>query len=524
MILSSYGWLPCLLTIMASLTEAHKVLLLPWAQGFNSHVLDFIRMSEILAEAGLEPHFLVGTSAIPMVEKTGRPLHVYTTAFTQDLRETCKTLYLHKSDVAGFKLMQVLREINEKNCASLMSDTALLNKLDKEEFDLIIADITEFCWSLVVNRLKINAASYSPVGGIPHTPGFFPSYPSFMPTLVSKYSSVMTFTQRLHNTMEDMFLSVLTRYIDMAPFYPIADKYNTTFDYEKFTKLVLFSRGNIALDAPHPGMPNVVDIGGALLRPSTPLPPDLEEFVKGAGDAGVVLVSFGTLVDNIPDQRADILARVFARLPQRVLWRFVRKPKGLGNNTMLSKWLPQNDLLGHAQTRLFITHCGMSSTFETASHGVPVVTIPLFADQFQNSAKMVVHAGMGKMADFHNLIEAELEETINEVLNNAKYKENAMKTAKLMLDQPIHPRKKFLFYVDHIVKTGGAKHLTQPQLYQLSHIQLNSIDAYLCIAAMLLSLLVVIYCLVRKLTKCLYKLVVYYMSKRSKKVRHLHSD
>ena len=44
-------------------------------------------------------------------------------------------------------------------------------------------------------------------------------------------------------------------------------------------------------------------------------------------------------------------------------------------------WLPQNDVLGHAQTRAFLSHCGANSLYEAAYHGVPIVALPFFGDQ-----------------------------------------------------------------------------------------------------------------------------------------------
>ena len=51
--------------------------------------------------------------------------------------------------------------------------------------------------------------------------------------------------------------------------------------------------------------------------------------------------------------------RDLAKLPQRVIWRYAgQRPKGLGNNTKIMEWIPQNDLIGHPKTVLFITHGG----------------------------------------------------------------------------------------------------------------------------------------------------------------------
>ena len=45
----------------------------------------------------------------------------------------------------------------------------------------------------------------------------------------------------------------------------------------------------------------------------------------------------------------------------------------------VSHWLPQNDVLGHQQTKAFLSHCGANSLYEAAYHGVPIVALPFFA-------------------------------------------------------------------------------------------------------------------------------------------------
>ena len=63
--------------------------------------------------------------------------------------------------------------------------------------------------------------------------------------------------------------------------------------------------------------------------------------------------------------------------------------KTAGSNILVMPWIPQNDLLAHPATRLFITHCGISSTYETAIHGVPVIAVPFSIDQPSNADKLV---------------------------------------------------------------------------------------------------------------------------------------
>lgn len=39
---------------------------------------------------------------------------------------------------------------------------------------------------------------------------------------------------------------------------------------------------------------------------------------------------------------------------------------------------------GHSKLKLFITHGGISSILEATYHGIPIIGMPLFADQFGN--------------------------------------------------------------------------------------------------------------------------------------------
>jgi len=57
--------------------------------------------------------------------------------------------------------------------------------------------------------------------------------------------------------------------------------------------------------------------------------------------------------------KAEVIAAALARLPQRVIWRYDGEmPDSLGANTKTMDWIPQNELMGHAKTKLFISHGG----------------------------------------------------------------------------------------------------------------------------------------------------------------------
>ena len=85
-------------------------------------------------------------------------------------------------------------------------------------------------------------------------------------------------------------------------------------------------------------------VGPLTIKPTNPLPKDLEQFISGAGDKGIILFSLGTLGDAVLQERqVDMLAEAFGRLDQRIIWRlkgkFINVITALQPNSLSSLFL-----------------------------------------------------------------------------------------------------------------------------------------------------------------------------------------
>lgn len=110
---------------------------------------------------------------------------------------------------------------------------------------------------------------------------------------------------------------------------------------------------------PRPQMPGIIHIGGAHIKPPKPLPQFLQEFIDQA-EHGIVFFSLGSFLQSsaMPQEKIQIFLDGFAKLKQRVIWKFEDETIKTPPNVLVKKWLPQSDILAHKNVVLFLTHGG----------------------------------------------------------------------------------------------------------------------------------------------------------------------
>ncbi|KAJ8402075.1 hypothetical protein AAFF_G00373100 [Aldrovandia affinis] len=219
-----------------------------------------------------------------------------------------------------------------------------------------------------------------------------------------------------------------------------------------------------------------------LLSEKLGTPLDMEEFVQSSGDDGIVVLSLGSMIKNLTTERGNIIASALGQIPQKVIWRYSgEKPENLAPNIRLYDWIPQNDLLGHPKTKAFITHGGTNGIYEAIYHGIPMVGIPLFADQPENMIHMKVK-GAAVILDFNNFQSKDLVDGLDTVINDPSYKENAMRLSRIHHDQPMKPLDRAVFWIEFVMRNKGAKHL-RVQAHNLTWYQYHSLDVFAALLA-----------------------------------------
>ncbi|XP_060236845.1 UDP-glucuronosyltransferase 2B1 [Meriones unguiculatus] len=382
------------------------------------------------------------------------------------------------------KMQKIFSEYSyviENFCKAVVWNKSLMKKLRESKFDVILADAIGPCGELLAELLKkplVYSLRFCPGYKCEKYSGGLPLPPSYVPAVLSELSDRMTFLERVKNMLHMLYFDFWFQTFNeksWSQFYSEALGRPTTLVEMMGKADMWLIRTYWDLEFPHPILPNFDFVGGLHCKPAKPLPKEMEEFVQSSGEHGIVVFSLGSMVKDITEEKANIVASALAQIPQKVLWRFDgKKPDTLGSNTRLYKWIPQNDLLGHPKTKAFIAHGGTNGIYEAIYHGIPIVGIPLFADQPDNINHMVAK-GAAVRVDFHTLSAKDLLTALKTVLYEPSYKENAMRLSRIHHDQPVKPLDRAVFWIEYVMRNKGAKHL-RPALHDLSWFQYHSLD------------------------------------------------
>ncbi|PKK21122.1 UDP-glucuronosyltransferase 2A2 isoform X3 [Columba livia] len=461
-----------------------------------SHWINMKVLLEELVHRGHEVTVLVASSNLLInYQDTSSPFtfEILQVPFSQQsleaLMEDFLNLWLNEASNLYFwekmqrlkKDLEIFSYISKQTCDTLVMNPQMIAKLRQAKFDIVIADPLALGGELVAEILAIPfvySFRFSDGNVAERLCGGLPSPPSYVPASTNGLTDQMSFEERLQNFLFYLYtdLFFLKFWQDEWDGYYSNVLGRTTTLCETMGKAEIWLiRTYWDFEFPRPFLPNFEFVGGLHCQPAKPLPKEMEEFVQSSGEHGIVVFSLGSMVNNLTDEKSNIIARALSQLPQKVLWRYKgKKPEALGSNTRIYDWIPQNDLLGHPLAKAFLTHGGTNGIYEAIYHGIPMVGIPMFADQHDNIAHMRAK-GAAVELDFNRLTTQDLVNALNTVINNSTYKENALRLSKIHHDQPIKPLDRAVFWVEFVMRHKGAKHL-RPAAHHLTWYQYHCLD------------------------------------------------
>lgn len=169
-------------------------------------------------------------------------------------------------------------------------------------------------------------------------------------------------------------------------------------------------------------------------------------------DGPLIYMTFGTVLGHMADAtdvyRAALKAveNLDARVLMTVGRNFDSSVLGpLPRHVRVQAWVDHHLVLGHAD--LVVTHCGSGTALGSLAAGVPIVAVPLFADQFENSrriadagAALIIEGRRDQDTRTRGLVSTQdspnLAAAIEAVLGDRDYQRNARLIATEMAAMP----------------------------------------------------------------------------------------
>lgn len=386
------------------------------------------------------------------------------------------------------KLFKIMNRVREQ-CIENLEHPDIKN-LDLKSFDLILnGALCSDCFLYKLEEVQVPIISYWPntLTSVLHAVMGSIEFPSVTPDVWFGITYPMGFTQRAGNIAAGLFSLALNKHYvyphmerrlcEEGRWCPEGGK--SLFDINKQSAL-LFINTIEALQVPaRPLPPNVIAVGGLNCHRPRPLPADLKSWADESTD-GFIYFSLGSAVkiSDIEEETVQNIMESFKKMKLNVIWKSnINSPDNTPSNVRMQKWLPQQDLLGHPNCRLFISHGGLFSVTEATYHGVPMLLIPAYGDQPTNAARVVAE-GWGLSMDLHAITEDAFTSNVIRLLEEDSYRNVARKRSALMQDQPLSPRELVVYWTEYVIRRGGAPHLRSP-FHDMYWFQIYNVDVWL---------------------------------------------
>ena len=389
------------------------------------------------------------------------------------------------------KFFRIVKKANEA-WTGAVEDVAL-QQLDVEKFqpllksekkfDILISSVFYHTGAFLADKFDCPIMLFSPPGPISFVMDRTGNVInlSVQPSSMTRHIEPLGLFQRIENHM--------ARYGELTWMNWLANSINHYLQaklgkHTRHSHDIMRDRFSVILSASHPithgswpYLPNFVELGGLHLREPKPLPEDLKTFMDSATE-GVVLVSFGSSLkpSDMPEEKLATFLETFKRLNMSVIWKWDSDIPDLPKNVITKSWLPQQDLLGHASLKVFVTHGGLGSVMEAIYHKTVLVGVPLMNDQRPNLLRATRH-GYARTLEWDTLTADELTDAIKAGAEDKSMQSAMERIHNLYVDRQQKPVESAIWWIEYVCRHGGAEilqsHLTEEApWYEYHHIDI----------------------------------------------------
>jgi len=368
--------------------------------------------------------------------------------------------------IVKYVMPLILASMTDETCKNL-NHPNLKQLLDsKKKFDLILIEhFNTDCFLSVVHLIGapfIGLTSHILMPWTNERLGNIDN-PAYVPNHFLGFSDKMTFVQRVENTLMYVWCKAVEYFILERQAYgyvkeTFGNEIPPLYDIAKNISLILVNT-HFTLNRPRPVVPGYIDINGIHVRKQQELPQNIKRWIEES-EKGVIYFCMGSMIKGhtFPEDKRQAFLRAFARLEQRVLWKWENetmpeKP----DNVMIQKWLPQLDILCHPNVKAFISHGGLLGTTEAVHCGVPVIVMPQFGDQHTNAAALEASGG-GIVFSLKNADETSIFDALQKVLSPESARK-AKELSERFRDRPMSPLDTAIYWVEYVARHKGAHHL-----------------------------------------------------------------
>ncbi|XP_044019341.1 uncharacterized protein LOC122859724 [Aphidius gifuensis] len=477
----------------------------------RSHFMMFERLAKGLARRG---HQVDVVSPYPLVT----PMKNYTDItveplVTENINDFSYNHFYQYNNIMQFEMYAT--QIGNDVCDSILKNSKIKNIINNPPtnppYDLFIMELLGGnCFMAFGHKLNIPmiaAASSS----VPWTSALIGNPDNLAITnniFLSTSFDRMKFFDRMYNVIFTFYTNYIFNKLRAPQNKMIEETFGPNIpdlmELEKQFDLLLVNT-HPSLNDPVPRVPAFIEVGGLhALTDDTPKLTEADKKWLDESTDGFIYLSFGSMAvtESFPLSIIEAFYKSFAKIaPIRILMKIKQPeklPPGLPDNIKTFTWISQAKVLKHKNIRAFITHGGLMGTQEAVAHGVPMIGVPLFCDQYTN-IDLYVQKNIAIRLEHKEITEQKLDFALREILENPMYRINAKKLAIKFRDRPASPLDTACFWIEYIGR-HGKNALRSPTL-DLAWWQVQLLDVYAAILFIITMIIIILVILIKYIVK-----------------------